>query len=61
LRKIISEHHIRAFESSYSLDNEGKNFEYEMTVRSKNQNDYRKLAQSLMDMEDVHEFKITPC
>jgi len=61
LRQLITEHNIRAFEASYTLDNEGKHFEYEMTVRSKNQNDYRKLAQSLMDMEDVHEFKIVPC
>ncbi len=61
LRKLISGHNIRAFESSYKLDNEGKNFEYEMTIRSKSQNDFRQLAQSLMDMEDVHEFKIVPC
>jgi len=61
LRQLIAEHNIRAFESSYKLDNEGKNFEYEMTVRSKSQNDFRRLAQSLMDMEDVHEFKIVPC
>jgi hypothetical protein len=58
---LISRHNILAFESSYTLDNEGKNFEYEMTIRSKNQNDFRQLAQSLMDMDDVYEFKIVPC
>lgn len=61
LRKLITEHNIIAFESSYKLDNEGKNFEYEMTIRSRNQNDFRRLAQSLMDMGDVYEFKIVPC
>ena len=61
LRKLIAQHNVRAFESSYRLDNEGKNFEYEMTVRSKDKANYRRLAQSLMDMEDVHEFKIIPC
>ena len=61
LRQLISRHNILAFESSYTLDNEGKNFEYEMTIRSKNQNDFRQLAQSLMDMDDVYEFKIVPC
>ena len=61
LRRLISSHNIRSFEASYKLDNEGKNFEYEMTIRSKNQNNYRQLAQSLMDMEDVHEFRIVPC
>ena len=60
LRKLIAGHNIRAFESSYRLYNEGRNFEYEMTIRSKNQSDFRKLAQSLMEMEDVHEFKIIP-
>ena len=61
LRQLITEHNIRAFESSYHLDNEGKSFEYEMTIRSKNQADFRKLAQSLMEMEDVYELKIVPC
>lgn len=61
LRQLISEHNIRAFESSYHLDNEGKDFEYEMTIRTKNKADFRRLAQSLMEMEDVHEFKIVPC
>lgn len=61
LRQLISDHNIRAFESSYQLDNEGKNFEYEMTIRSKNPADFRKLAKSLMEMEDVYEFKIVPC
>lgn len=32
-----------------------------MTIRSKNQNNFRRLAQSLMDMEDVYEFQIVPC
>ncbi len=61
LRKLIAQHNIIAFESSYKLDNEGKNFEYEMTIRSKNQNDFRQLARSLINMEDVYEFKIVPC
>lgn len=60
LRKLISSHNIRSFEASYTLDNEGKNFQYEMTIRSKNQSNFRQLAQSLVDMEDVHEFKIIP-
>ncbi|HEC20079.1 MAG TPA: MgtC/SapB family protein [Gammaproteobacteria bacterium] len=61
LRKLIAQHHIRAFEASYKLDNEGKHFEYEMTIRSKNQKDFRRLAQSLVGMEEVYEFSIVPC
>lgn len=60
LRQLIAQHNIRAFASSYLLDNEGKDFEYEMTIRSKNPANFRKLAQSLLEMEDVHEFKIVP-
>jgi putative Mg2+ transporter-C (MgtC) family protein len=61
LRALIALHNIRAFESSYRLENEGKNFEYEMTIRSTQQESFRKLAQSLMEMDDVYEFKIVPC
>jgi putative Mg2+ transporter-C (MgtC) family protein len=60
LRELIAQHNIRAFESSYRLDNEGKHFEYEMTIRSKNQKNFRGLAQSLVDMEGVYEFQIVP-
>jgi putative Mg2+ transporter-C (MgtC) family protein len=61
LRKLIAEHNIRAFEASYKLENEGKHFAYEMTIRSKNQDDFRRLAQCLTNMEDVYEFQIVPC
>jgi putative Mg2+ transporter-C (MgtC) family protein len=60
LRELIAQHNIRAFGASYQLENEGKDFEYEMTIRSKNPADFRRLAQSLMEMEDVYEFKIIP-
>jgi putative Mg2+ transporter-C (MgtC) family protein len=61
LRQLIARHNIRAFEASYQLDSGGNNFEYEMTIRSKNPANFRKLAQNLMEMEDVYEFKIIPC
>ena len=61
LRSLISEHNIKAFESSYRLDDEGKSFEYEMTIRTREQLNFRNLTQSLMEMDDVNEFKITPC
>ena len=60
LRDIITRHNIKAFESSYRLGSEGKTFEYEMTIRTKDKTNFRRLAQSLMEMEEVHEFKIIP-
>jgi len=61
LRELIAGHNIKAFEASYRLDAEDKTFEYEMTIRTKDSTNFRKLTQSLMDMEEVHKFKITPC
>jgi len=61
LRALISQHNILSFESSYRLIDEGKSFEYEMTIRTRDKLNFRNLAQSLMDMNEVNEFKITPC
>ena len=60
LRKLITEHKIKAFESGYELNDEGRIFQYEMIMRTKDVNNYRVLAQSFMDMDDVLEFSITP-
>jgi len=60
LRDIIARNNIKAFESSYRLGSEGKTFEYEMTIRTKDKSNFRRLAQNLMEMEEVHEFKIIP-
>ncbi len=60
LRELIARHKIKSFEAGYQLNNEGKTFQYEMTLRTKDIKNYRSLAQSLMEMKDVHEFCITP-
>lgn len=60
LRGLIAEHDIKSFEAGYQLGDQGRGFQYQMTLRTQDIKNYRKLAQSLMDMEDVHEFRITP-
>lgn len=60
LRRLISEHDIKSFEAGYQLGDEGRGFQYQMTLRTNDMKNFRRLAQSLMDMEDVHEFRITP-
>lgn len=60
LRELLREHNITAFQSSYTLDDEGRYFRYEMTIRTKDGTNFRRLAQSLVEMEDVNEFKIVP-
>lgn len=60
LRGLIKEHNIKSFEAGYQLSDQGNAFSYKMTLRTNNVKNFRWLAQSLMDMEDVHEFRITP-
>lgn len=60
LMKIMSQCHIQAFEPSYKLEEAGRVIEYEMTILSKGRTNFRKLAESLTNMEEVYEFKIIP-
>lgn len=60
LRNLMAEHGIKSFEAGYTLDDEGKSFAYEMTIRTKDLMNYRKLAESLTQLNDVYEFKIIP-
>ena len=60
LRTLIGKHSIKSFEAGYRLYDGGKSFQYEMTLRTKDFQNYNHLAQSLININDVHEFKITP-
>jgi putative Mg2+ transporter-C (MgtC) family protein len=60
LRALIAGHGIKSFEAAYQLYDQGSSFQYQMTLRTTDLKRFRDLAQSLMDMDDVHEFKITP-
>lgn len=60
LRKLILEHGIKSFEAGYQLYDHGSSFQYQMTIRTTNTTNFNSLAQSLIDMDDVHEFRITP-
>jgi putative Mg2+ transporter-C (MgtC) family protein len=60
LRGLIKEHDIKSFEAGYQLGDQGRAFTYQMTLRTKDMKNFRRLAQSLMEMDDVHEFRITP-
>lgn len=60
LVQIMLQCHIKAFEPSYKLEQEGRVIEYEMTILSKDRNNFRQLAESLTNMEEVYEFTIIP-
>jgi putative Mg2+ transporter-C (MgtC) family protein len=60
LREMIKQYDIRAFEASYQLSDEGRCFEYAMTMRTRDRTNYRRLAQRLMDLDEIYEFRIEP-
>lgn len=60
LRAFIDEHGIKSFEAGYQFGDEGKYFSYDITLRTWELKNFRRLAQSFMNMDDVHEFSITP-
>lgn len=60
LRRLMDEHKIKSFEAGYRLDEKGSRFQYVMTIRTKDQKNFRRLAQSLVEMEEVHEFELIP-
>jgi putative Mg2+ transporter-C (MgtC) family protein len=60
LREMMQELGIRSFEAGYTLDEEGKSFVYEMTIRTSDPGNYQKLAEQLTQLQDIYEFKIIP-
>ena len=60
LCNIISGHGFTVANMTYNLRDEGKFFEYQMTVRCRDRDNSRRLAESLMQMDKVLEFSITP-
>ncbi len=60
LRALIRQQDFSVANLSYRLQEEGKFFEYQMTVRTQRKDNYRKLAEMLTAAEKVLEFEIVP-
>ncbi|MCR4332262.1 MAG: hypothetical protein NUV34_06100, partial [Sulfuricaulis sp.] len=60
LRDMIMQHGFSVANLSYQLSDEGKVFEYQMTIRAKGKESYRRLAETLTALEKVMEFHIYP-
>ncbi|MDO8595444.1 MAG: MgtC/SapB family protein [Sulfuricaulis sp.] len=60
LRDMIKQHGFSVANLSYQLSEEGKVFEYQMTIRTQGKDDYRHLAETLTALEKVLEFHIYP-
>ena len=57
---LIREHNIKGYHPSYHLADEGRLFEYEMTVFTSDPENFHALAESLKSVERLIEFSITP-
>jgi putative Mg2+ transporter-C (MgtC) family protein len=60
LRALITGHGFSVANLSYQKSDEGKVFEYQMTIRSNERDHYRRLAETLTAKEHVLEFRIHP-
>jgi putative Mg2+ transporter-C (MgtC) family protein len=60
LRRILGEHGFTVSGLSYRLIDEGRMFEYRMTIRTSDPRNYARLAESLRKLGFVREFHISP-
>jgi len=60
LRELISEHTVNSAKLSYQLDREGKIFQYQMTIDAIDTKNFRKLTETLTNMDNVLEFTLVP-
>ncbi|MEJ2553355.1 MAG: MgtC/SapB family protein [Gammaproteobacteria bacterium] len=60
LCEVIKAHDISPGAPSYQLGEEGKIFEYEMTIRTQDTRNLRYLAETLSKMDQIKEFGIIP-
>ncbi|MFQ5469842.1 MAG: MgtC/SapB family protein [Gammaproteobacteria bacterium] len=60
LRNVIKTHEINCFRLSYHLKNEGKLFQYQMTLKTNDTENYKKLSETLNGIDKIIEFSINP-
>ncbi|MBI5463307.1 MAG: MgtC/SapB family protein [Gammaproteobacteria bacterium] len=60
LMELIVQHGITAANPSYASRDKGEVYEYIMTIRTRDHENYRRLAETLSSMPQVREFSITP-
>jgi putative Mg2+ transporter-C (MgtC) family protein len=60
LRALLANHGFSVANMSYRIANDGRLFEYRMVIRTKRQKNAAELAASLIKLETVREFRISP-
>ncbi|MBX9810599.1 MAG: MgtC/SapB family protein [Burkholderiales bacterium] len=59
-RQLIADHGFSIANLSYRMSGEGKYFEYQMVIRTQEQDNTRRLSETLSKMDSVLEFRISP-
>jgi len=59
-RQLIADHGFTIANLSYRMSGEGNYFEYRMVIRTDEQNNTRRLTETLSRMDSVMEFRISP-
>jgi putative Mg2+ transporter-C (MgtC) family protein len=60
VRQLMKDHGFNVANMSYRLTEDGAHFEYQMILRSGNAHNFSALATSLLNMEQVRSFRISP-
>src|SRR3569623_629945 len=60
LLELVRAHDLSANHPSYQLEDEGRIFQYEMSIRTRHAVNLRYLAETLSQMEQIQEFSIIP-
>ena len=60
LRQVVASHGFSIAHLSYRMAEDGKIFEYRMTLRTRNPKNMSALAQHLLALPEVIEFRISP-
>lgn len=60
LSELIKQHGITAGNPSYATRENGQVFEYILTLRTRDRENYRRLAETFSSMAQIREFSITP-
>jgi len=60
LKKLLEQLNLKAFDISYTLRDKGSYLHYEMFIMSKDKANFNQLAQRLLQIDAVHDFRILP-
>lgn len=58
--EIIRYHNFKATNRSYFAQDEGKYIRFEMTIHTREDHSFKKLAETLIQMDEILEFSVTP-